>query len=121
MSEQESNRRNYAQAKEKGAVFTVRMPAQDAEQFTKMQEQSGKGKAELLRSLIRGITVVARPTAPTREMVIALNLLGNNLNQIAHVANINHQSNKINDDVLLVITDQLIAIQKSIDDMKARL
>lgn len=120
-SEKELNSENYQKAKLKGGVFTVRLSAEDYLEFENKRDLTGKGKGELLRCLIRGIDVKARPTTPTREMIIQLNALGNNLNQIAAQVNLAHLRNKITDDSMAEVLNKLNELSNEINAIRVQL
>ena len=56
----------------------------------KLQElcnQTGLGSTQLLRQLITEAELQAKPTPELREVLRAMDRIGNNLNQLAHRAN----------------------------------
>ena len=52
-----------------------------------MCKQTGLGSTRLLRQLITETEIKAPPTPELRELIRAVDYIGNNLNQLAHRAN----------------------------------
>ncbi len=59
-----------------------------------LAEKSGKSMSAVVRLLIEGSAIREMPTADYHAMAAELHAIGNNLNQIARIANITGQIDK---------------------------
>ena len=87
-------------ALEKSKQISVRFTEPQMEILASLAENSGKTKAEYLRSLLLGVTPWPRPVIVHDDSAIlcelyAINHVGNNLNQIARYFNQNGQMTNI--------------------------
>ena len=67
--------------------FEVRLSKADHHYLTKKARKAGLTKSEFVRRAVRGLEVKEGPTADGQRLIQELNRIGNNLNQIARVAN----------------------------------
>lgn len=74
---------------------------------------AGLSKTDLLRSLIMGLTIKPRPPAELRELYIAINRIGVNINQIARKVNAGIASK--ND------MQELLFLMRKVDSRMARI
>lgn len=67
--------------------ITVRLTPDEYADLKEKSDTSGLKMEPLIRSLIAGCTIKAKPSKSYIEMINAFSAIGNNLNQIAHIAN----------------------------------
>lgn len=67
--------------------FHVCLTEAEAEKLEKKAKETGMKKAQLLRAFILDNEIRAKPSEEYLKLVREINAIGNNINQIAHVAN----------------------------------
>ena len=65
----------------------TRLSKAEYEKLKDLENRTGLGSTRLLRTLITGAELKAKPTPELRELIRSVERIGNNLNQIAHRAN----------------------------------
>ena len=65
----------------------TRLNPAEYEKLKELENSTGLGSTTLLRKLITGAELKAKPTPELRELIRSIDRIGNNLNQIAHRAN----------------------------------
>ena len=66
----------------------TRLNEAEHKKLLELVKQTGLGSTRLLRQLITETEIKAPPTPELRELLRAVDCIGNNLNQLAHRANI---------------------------------
>ena len=66
----------------------TRLNEAEHKKLLELCKQTGLGSTRLLRQLITETEIKASPTPELRELLRAVDCIGNNLNQLAHRANI---------------------------------
>ena len=66
----------------------TRLNEAEHKKLLELCKQTGLGSTRLLRQLITETEIKAPPTPELRELIRAVDYIGNNLNQLAHRANI---------------------------------
>lgn len=72
---------------ERRKEIKIRLNEIELEHLDELVKRSGRSREAYVRSLIRGIVPSDKPSEQTLEMIQELRHIGNNLNQIARVAN----------------------------------
>ena len=67
--------------------FHVCLTEAEAEKLEKKAKETGMKKAQLLRAFISDNEIRAKPPEEYLRLVREINAIGNNINQIAHIAN----------------------------------
>lgn len=67
--------------------LSVRLNENEHAHLNRLAEKSALKKEPLIRSLIMGREIKARPTPEYLELLRELSAIGNNINQIARIAN----------------------------------
>lgn len=67
--------------------FHVFLTEAEFAKLEKMAKETGMKKAQLLRAYISGNQIRAKPPEAYLKLIREINAIGNNINQIAHVAN----------------------------------
>ena len=65
----------------------TRLNEAEHKKLLELCKQTGLGSTRLLRQLITETEIKASPTPELRELIRAVDCIGNNLNQLAHRAN----------------------------------
>lgn len=67
--------------------INVRLTPEEYEQLSEYKNQSGLSLSDIVRQTAARIEIVARQSTLTAEALAELSRIGNNVNQLAHVAN----------------------------------
>ncbi len=73
--------------KRRTAQITVRLTNSEKQHLEKQAGLSGMGMEPFIRNLIAGVNLKERPPEFWKDVVNQLSAIGNNINQIARVAN----------------------------------
>ena len=84
-------------------------------QLGKQAEQTGMTRSQLLRSYIMGKEIHAKPSGEYLRLVREINAIGNNINQIAHIANSQRYIDKAQ---IRYITGYLDNIMEKVRDLR---
>ena len=98
MNTQESNFKSYAKHKER--VFTVRLDEEQRAFLTDKAKKTGLSKASLIRATLDGITIRPKNDKITQAVLKEMNAWGNNLNQLAKIANESSKAGLLNNESL---------------------
>ncbi|MCP1121301.1 plasmid mobilization protein [Robbsia andropogonis] len=94
-----------------GKPISTRLNHEQWRTFSEKVKHSGMSSSEFLRDCIltNRTEVVARPpvTAERRRIMYVINKTGNNLNQLAHVANTARLSGKLSETTFAAVADEL--------------
>lgn len=94
-----------------GTPVSTRLTDAERQQFVQRVVASGLTQSEFLREcvLTNRTQIVARPPASVdrKRIVFVLNKTGNNLNQLAHVANHARVAGRLNEDLFIALMDEL--------------
>ena len=77
--------KNSAPAKKRR--FDIRLSESEFDDFTMKAEKAGLTKSALMRRAVKGLEVKEAPSVDVRSLMVDIIRVGNNLNQIAVVAN----------------------------------
>ena len=77
--------KNSAPAKKRR--FDIRLSESEFDDFTMKAEKAGLTKSALMRRAVKGLEVKEAPPVDVRSLMVDIIRVGNNLNQIAVVAN----------------------------------
>lgn len=77
--------KNSASAKKRR--FDIRLSESEFNDFTMKAEKAGLTKSALMRRAVKGLEVKEAPPVDVRSLMVDIIRVGNNLNQIAVVAN----------------------------------
>ncbi len=108
-----------AQKKERKLVngkipVLVRLSEKEYKHFEELKEKSGLSGERMMRKLINGTEVKPRPSAEVLQLVREVNAIGNNINQIAWVANSSKTITAAQIDAVVKSQDELMRLVKSI-------
>ena len=67
--------------------FDIRLSESEFDDFTMKAEKAGLTKSALMRRAVKGLEVKEAPSVDVRSLMVDIIRVGNNLNQIAVVAN----------------------------------
>ena len=67
--------------------FDIRLSESEFDDFTMKAEKAGLTKSALMRRAVKGLEVKEAPPVDVRSLIVDIIRVGNNLNQIAVVAN----------------------------------
>ena len=67
--------------------FDIRLSESEFDDFTMKAEKAGLTKSALVRRAVKGLEVKEAPSVDVRSLMVDIIRVGNNLNQIAVVAN----------------------------------
>lgn len=99
-----------------GPTIAFRLRTDDFRAYKKKVAASGMSQSEFFRLHVLGNTtqVIARPVASpdAKRAVFLLHKASNNLNQLAHRANVEHIAGKLSETSFLAIIDQLKHLNK---------
>ena len=112
----QKNKEYYS--KSKSNVFSLRLSDETTELFNEMCSTTGKGKSELIRAILDGATIRTPNTKLTNDVLRELSAIGNNLNQLTHVANIASKEGLVN---VGGLTDRITSIENLLKEMSAKL
>ena len=97
--------------KEKTVTFSFRLPLSAAQKWDEKIALSGLNKSAFFRDAVQQnkTEVIAKPaaTADQKRAIFLLQKASNNLNQLAHLANSQRLSGKLNDATFSLINSQL--------------
>ena len=71
----------------RGRRIELRLSDSEYAEIKKQAEQAGMKRTQLIRQLIMGHEIRAKPAEDYLKLVREINAIGNNINQIAHIAN----------------------------------
>lgn len=94
--------------------ITVRLTPRQFERYEKMKVETGLSGEALIRSLLDGAQVKARPTAETVRLTREINKIGNNINQIAWVANSKQTVSPDTIEMLMTKQDEIMRMVRSL-------
>lgn len=94
-----------------GPTIAFRLRSDDFHAYKRKVSASGMSQSEFFRLHVLGNTtqVIARPVASSdaKRAVFLLHKASNNLNQLAHRANVEHLAGKLSERSFVAIIDQL--------------
>jgi hypothetical protein len=94
-----------------GTPISTRLTEAERQAFVEKVRASGLSQSEFLRQcvLTNRTQIVARPpvSADYKRIVFVINKTGNNLNQLAHVANHANAAGQLRDDLFVALLDEL--------------
>ncbi|KVL70463.1 mobilization protein [Burkholderia ubonensis] len=94
-----------------GKPVSTRLTDEQWRIFNEKVERSGMSSSEFLRDCIltNRTQIVARPpaTVERQRILFVINKTGNNLNQLAHVANTARVSGKLSESTFVALVDEL--------------
>ena len=107
-----SIKREHKKDKEQTVTFAFRLPISVANWWNEKIERSGLGnKSAFFRAAVQEnkTEVIAKPAASAdqKRAIFLLQKASNNLNQLAHLANSQHLSGKLNEATFSLISSQL--------------
>lgn len=73
--------------RETAKTITLRLDAKEYAHLKELSQQTGLKMEPLLRKLILGVNLRPRPPDQYADLLRELSAIGNNVNQIAHIAN----------------------------------
>ena len=91
----------------RGIKINVRLNQNEHEHLLKQAEKSGLPKEVLIRALIMGIDVKPIPPDQLSEILRQLSAIGNNINQIARIANTTGRISREDIDALKIMQQQI--------------
>ena len=80
-------RKDFMEHRTRNIHVGTRLSKAEYEKLKDLENRTGLGSTRLLRTLITGAELKAKPTPELRELIRSVDRIGNNLNQIAHRAN----------------------------------
>lgn len=99
---------------ERNSAILVRLTKQEKQSILKKAQVCGMKTEPFIRKVVLGKEVKARPPNEYVQLIREVNAIGNNINQIAHIANAEQRisSNKI--DLVLDLQNELIRLVKEL-------
>ncbi len=94
--------------------LTVRL---DEKQYSHLKEQaniSGFKMEPFIRSLIMGTEIKPRPPDEYVKLLREINAIGNNINQIAHIANAEHRISEDKIETVLQMQNDIMRLVRSV-------
>ena len=73
--------------RERTIRIDVYLSAEEARKLTSLCQLSGLSKSTIIRQSILGCEIKSRPPDSYKDLVRELSAIGNNINQVAHLAN----------------------------------
>lgn len=114
MNTKESNLKSYAKAKER--IFTIRLDDEQKSRLSEKSKKTGLSKAALIRATLDGIIIKPKNDKLTQDVLKEMSAWGNNLNQLAKIANEAVKAGQLRPDNLYAhldaIKNELIAIKE---------
>ena len=80
-------RKDCMERRSRNIYVGTRLNEAEYKKLKELENSTGLGSTTLLRKLITGAELKAKPTPELRELIRSIDRIGNNLNQIAHRAN----------------------------------
>ena len=101
----EANKQSYL--KHKDNVFTLRIYDEQKAVLEAQSELTGLSKAALIRATIENVTIKPKNDKFDKLVLRELNAIGNNLNQLARIANESALAGLLNKDSLILKLDEI--------------
>ena len=99
---------------ERNSAILVRLTKQEKQSILKKAQECGVKMEPFIRKVVLGQEVKARPPNEYVQMIREVNAIGNNINQIAHVANSEQHINNDKIDLVIQLQNELIRLVKGL-------
>ena len=99
---------------ERNSAILVRLTKQEKQNILKKAQACGMKMEPFIRKVVLGKEVKARPPNEYVQLIREVNAIGNNINQIAHIANSDQHISKEKIELVLQLQNELIQLVRGL-------